>query len=546
MPRPTTKKPHGVSLAWAKRLRRIPGYDPIATAGRCTFDAATAQAALDFFPAYLKHVKGEKGGAPFTLEPWQAAIVANLFGWKRPDGTRRYRELFLFVPRKNGKTPLSAGLVLLTLFCDPEPGAEIYSAAADRDQASLVFAHAKGMVLQDPELSQKAQIYETARSIVLDDRQSSYKVISADANTKHGFNSHLVIVDELHAQPSRELVDVLATSTGARRQPLIVYTTTSDYERPSICNEKYDYAAKVRDGIIEDPNFLPVIYEASRDDDYTSPKVWAACNPNLGVSLSREYVAAACKRAQETPSFLNTFLRLHLNIKTEQDVRWLDMAAWDGGGAPLDPAELEGRPCWGGVDLASTSDLCALVLFFPDDDNSALAYFWVPEDTARIRDRRSRVPYLTWAREGALRLTEGNVADYDVIREDINALGARYDIQEIAIDRWNSTHLQTQLQGDGFDIVQFGQGFASMSAPAKELERLVQSNGLRHGGQPVLRWCASNVMVETDAAGNLKPSKKRSAEKIDGIVALVMAIGRAQVRAEAGPSVYETRGILTL
>ncbi len=475
---PTATPSRRLPAKWQKLLRLIPGYDSAATAGDAWFDVEAAQHALDFFPQCLTHVKGAKGGQPFVLEPWQQAMTANIFGWKRPSGLRRYREVFLYVPRKNGKTPYASGLVLYVLNCDDEAGAEIYSAAADRDQATLVYAHAKGMVLQEPELARRNKIYETAKAIVREETQSSYKVISADANTKHGFNSHMVVIDELHAQPNRELVDVLMTSTGARRQPLILHTTTSDFERPSICNEKYDYACKVRDGIIDDPSFLPVIYAAQLDQDWTDPAVWAAVNPNLGVSLSLEYMQRECKRAQETPSFQNTFKRLHLNIKTEQDVRWLAIEAWDAClSDTIDDDELRPFPCFAGLDLASTADLCALALYFPDL-HAVRAYFWLPEETADLRLQRARVPYPAWIQQGYITATEGNVADYDRIRLDINALATQFNIKELAYDRWGAMQLITQLQGDGITsapdgLVPYGQGFASMSAPAKELERLI-------------------------------------------------------------------------
>lgn len=544
-------KTTGVSSAWVKLLGQIPGYDSSATAGDCTFDPDPAKDALEFFPKYLRHVKGEKGGEPFALEPWLQAVTANIFGWKRPDGMRRYREVFFYVPRKNAKTFWSAGCILFVLSYDQESGAEIYSAAADRDQASLVFAHAKGMVAQDPRLAQRFKIYETSRAIVCEASGSSYKVISADANTKHGFNSHMIVIDELHAQPNRELADVLMTSTGARRQPLIIHTTTSDFERPSICNEKYDYACKVRDGIIDDPSFLPVIYEAQLTEDWTDPAIWAKANPNLGKSISLEYMQRECKRAQETPSYQNTFKRLHLNIKTEQDVRWLSIEDWDAcQSSAFDRDELREWPCFAGLDLASTADLCALVLYFPAL-HAVLPFFWLPAETADLRLQRARVPYPAWIRQGFITATEGNVADYDVIRRDIQTLATQFRIMELAYDRWGATQLITQLQGDGITtapdgLVPYGQGFASMSAPSKELERLILSKELRHDGNPVLRWNVSNVMIETDAAGNIKPSKRKSSEKIDGVVAMAMAIGRAIVAAQDQGSIYDQRGLILL
>jgi phage terminase large subunit-like protein len=537
-----------ISAAWRKIIMGIPGYDCMATAGDCWFDAQAAARALGFFADCIKHVKGERAGHPFVLEPWQQSIVANMFAWKRPDGTRRYREVLIYVPRKNGKSTLLGGMVLMFLFCDGERGAELYSAAADRDQAALVYDQAKGMVLQEPELSSRARVYATGKSIVYGAMGSTYKAISAEAGTKHGYNTHFAVIDELHAQPNRDLVDVLMTSTGARRQPMVVHITTADYQRPdSICNEKHDYASKVRDGVIEDRSFLPVIYEAKRGDDWTDPKVWSKANPNLGISVSLEYIQRECQRAQDTPGYENTFKRLHLNMITEQAERWLAMERWDACSAPL--PELDGLPCFAGLDLATTTDIAALVLDFPLEGGRHvwLPFFWVPRDNAIKREKKDRVPYSVWIRDGLVRVTEGDVIDYDVIRRDIGEIGKRYNIRELAIDRWSATQITTQLTGDGLTVVPFGQGFASMSGPSKELEKLVLSQQLQHGGNPVLRWMASNVAIDGDAAGNIKPSKKRSTEKIDGIVAGVMGLGRAIVAdPKFGKSVYDLRGLSTV
>lgn len=527
-------------------IQLIPGYDPVATAGNCWFDADAAIDAIAFIEELLTHVKGELALQPLLLEDWQKAIVANIFGWKRPDGTRRYREVLIYVARKNGKTVLLAAILLVVLFTDGELGAELYSAAADRDQATLVFEQAKGMVVQSPELMRRAKIF--TKAITYEAEGSSYKAISAEANTKHGYNSHFVGVDELHAQKNRELIDVLLTSVGSRRQPLVVHITTADFDRESICNEKHKYAGDVRDGIIDDIYFLPVIYEATKDDDWTDPAVWATSNPNLDVSVKREYLERECKRAQESPAFENTFKRLHLNIMTEQDVRWLSLAKWDACTGSVAVEDLAGRECFAGLDLANTTDVAAFAMVFPDVDGQTvvLMRFWVPTANAREREKRDKVPYVTWAKQGLVTMTPGNVIDYDIIRRDINELHKTYNIREIAIDRWNATQITTQLQGDGFDVIEFGQGFASMSAPTKELEKLVIGEQLAHGGNPVLRWMASNVSVQMDAAGNMKPAKDKSSEKIDGIVALVMGIGRAMVRTEVRGSVYERRGMLVL
>lgn len=511
----------------------IPGYNPWSDARDCWFDDEAAQDAIDFFPEVLRHIEGALAGSPFILERWQQAIVANLFGWKRTDElgreVRRYREAFIYVPRKGGKTPLAAGISNYVLFCDEEPGAQCYCAAADRDQATYIFRHMKGMIEAEPELAERCVVYKATRSIEMEDEGSTLKVLSADADTKHGGNSHLVIVDELHAQPNRDLVDTLQTSFASanRKQPLLIFITTADFDRPSICNEKLDYACKVRDGILSDRAFLPVIYAADIADDWTDPAIWAKANPNLGISVSREYLERECKRAQESPAYLNTFLRLHLNVKTTNDVAWVDMSKWDEcGKLPVDLEKLKGRDCYAGLDLSSTTDISAFVLLFPDDGgNIVVPFFWVPGENARKRELRDRVPYQTWARSEFIQLTDGNVIETDVIRKKINELGKQFNIRAIAVDRWNSMSLSTQLMADGFNVEMFGQGFATMTGPTKELEKLITSCKLSHGGHPVLRWMASNLTVETDSAGNVKPSKSKSTEKIDGMVSLVMAIG---------------------
>jgi len=497
----------------------------------------------------LSHTKAEWAGLPFQLLPWQRELIEALFETRRADGLRQYRQAYVEVPRKNGKTELAAGVALYLLLADEEPGAQIYSAAADRDQAALCYNAARVMVEANPKLSAMCKIYR--RAIEVPSTGSVYRVLSADAHTKHGFDCHGIIFDELHAQPNRELYDVLHTSIGARRQPLeFMITTAGVYDTTSICWEIHDYAEKVREGVIEDPAFLGVIFGADKDADWQDPAVWAKANPSLGQTIKLEYLEAEAKRATESPAYENTFRRLHLDQWTEQATRWLQMHVWDDNSGDVSEAPLVGRRCFAGLDLSTTTDISALELLFPGDEEDephrVLSYFWVPEEGVLQRSRRDRVPYDLWVRDGYIEATEGNVVDYDVIRERINELGDRFDIQEIAIDRWNSTQLQTQLLGDGFEVVPFGQGFASMAAPTKELDKLLRERSIRHGGNPVLRWMASNVAVKGDAAGNWKPAKDKSSERIDGIVALIMALGRAMVVPPPQQSVYETRGVLSL
>lgn len=512
-----------------KAILCLPGYDPHAGKGDCIFDWKAGQKAVRFFHEELSHVKGELGRQPFILERWQIGIIANLFGWMRPDGTRRYREAFVFVPRKNGKTPMAAGVVDYMLFEDNEPGAEIYGAAAKHEQACLVFAHARGMILQNAELTEKAKIFNgAAKCIESQEDFGMYKAIASDADTSHGYNASGIVADELHAwKRTSDLLDVLETSMGARRQPLLMTITTSDFDRQSACNDKYDYAIKVRDGLVSDPAFLPVIYEASVEDDWTDRKVWKKANPNLGVSLKWEYLERMFLKAQAVPSFENTFKRLHLNIRTEQDVRWIPLELWDSCRGEIDLDELEGCPCFGALDLASTSDITAFMLLFSHEKRITLVpYFWVPADSSTRAEHGNRKFYADWIRKGLMRETPGNMTDYARVRRDINEIADRFSIQGIAVDRlFQGAQLAMELQEDGFDVVSHGQGFLSMASPTLSFETRLRSGELMHDGNEVLRWMASNVSVELDAAGNMKPTKAKSYGKIDGIVTGIMALG---------------------
>lgn len=536
---------------------------PVSSAGYW-FDERAAEGAERFFSRILVHVKGEWAGRPFELEPWQRdEVIRPLFGWKADDGTRRYRIAYIEIPRKNGKSTIAAGIALYLLFADDEPGAEVYSAAADREQAAIVFELAKAMVETSAVLAKRASTYK--RSIVSTDNAGSYKVLSADAYTKHGLNASGVVVDELHAQPTRDLVDVLLTSTGARRQPLVVFLTTAGYNTESICGEWHDYAINVRDGVLADPTFLPVIYSAEPEPDpeaeaeaespaidFEDPALWVKANPNLGVSVKLDYVQNEARRARNVPAYENTFKRLQLNIWTEQHTRWMPIHLWAKCSRPFDVALLAGAKCYGGLDLASSSDLAAFVLCFPTEvgeaeDYAFLCWFWVPADNITDRARRDRVPYDAWSRDGWISATEGNVIDYDYIARDIEALGEVYDIRNIAFDRWGAFQLSNALQGMGFEVVGFGQGFASMAFPTQEIMRLTKAEQLRHNDHPVLNWCAANMVVSTDAAGNVKPNKAKSREKIDGMVAAIMALDRGiRHRGQEAGSIYDKRGILTI
>jgi phage terminase large subunit-like protein len=528
----------------------IPGYDPEATAPEgYYFDEECALRAVQFFTLFCTHVKGELAGQPFELEPWQQCVVWHAFGWKKPDGTRRYQAVWKYVPRKNGKSTFCAGLALLGLTED-EPGAEVYSLGADREQAALVFNQAKVMTLKDEVLSSMLKAFKY--SITYPEHNSSYKALSADADTKHGFNTHFAVIDEVHAQPDRDLIDVIDTSTGSRRQPMIWYITTADFSRESICNEMHDYARQVRDGIIDDPTFLPIIFEADVDDDWEDPEIWAKANPNLGVSVKLSYIEKQCRKAKANPAFENTFKRLHLNVRTEQDKRWIQMEGhdekkgWKDCGSIPTEEQLLRSPCWGGLDLSSTTDLSSFALYWPEFC-ACKVWFWLPE--ARLKTKKGKLSYQNWVNSGHICLTPGNVIDYEYIRKEINDQWDHYNLQDAGADPWNATHILTQLsETDGREMLAFRQGYASMNEPSKELEKVIINGSFQHGNNPVLTWMASNVSVQEDPAGNIKPIKpsKDSPLKVDGIVAVIIALGRAHVSFEEMGSVYEERGIIEL
>lgn len=501
----------------------------------------------------LTHTKDKWAGQLFALRPWQERIIRQLFGTMRADDPTRlaYRTCYIEVPRKNGKSELAAALALYGLIGMKIHGAEVYSAAADREQAALVFNVAAQMVRNDPVLSKRLKIIDSQKRIVDHQTGSVYRAISAEAYSKHGFNASMVIYDELHAAPNRELWDVLTTSQGARHEPLTIAITTAGYDRHSICWEQHDYARKVVDGVVVDPSFMGVIFSAPDEADWTDEDVWRRANPALQDFRDIEEMRSLAVKAREIPALQNTFRRLYLNQWTEQAERWIDMAAWDACAGPQSWRDLResmrGRFCYGGLDLSSRTDVTALVLVCEGDhgDTVLLPWFWVPAEGIAKRSRTDRVPYEQWVKEGLITATDGNVVDQGFIREDVNRLAQAYGLRELAFDPWNASKLALELQGDGVVVVETRQGFRSLSEPTKHLGALVVGRQLRHGGHPVLRWMASNMVVRQDPNGNLAPDKAKATERIDGMVAAIMGVGRAIVKAEA-PSVYETRGLATL
>lgn len=510
------------------------------------FDEKAAKRAIQFF-GFLRHSKGEWAGQGFTLAPWQQFLLWVLFGWKRADGTRRFRTAYNQIARKNGKSTIAAGIGLFLFFADGEPGAEVYTAATKRDQARIVHSEAVRMVKASPALKARIKCFKDNLSVPK--TNSKFEPLGADEDTLDGLNSHGNIVDELHAHKTRKTWDLLETATGARRSPLTFAITTAGYDKHSVCREQYEYAEKVLKGIIEDDSFFAFVAAIDEDDDWRDPKCWVKANPNLGVSVKLDSLIEQCNKAKESPASQNTFRRLRLNQWTEQENRWLDMAVWDENGEPFNPEELLGRRCYGGLDLSKIADLSAHALLFPPEHDAEkwklLIRFWVPEESILKRSKKDRVPYDVWTKSGLIETTAGNVVDYGFIQAAIIADAQKYDIQEIAYDRMFASEIVHNLMEEGLTMVPFGQGFLSMASPTAEFEKMLIGRQMSHGGNAVLRWMASNVTVKQDPAGNLKPDKEKSSEKIDGIVAAIMGLGRAMLRPSGG-SVYEERGILTL
>ena len=428
----------------------------------------------------------------------------------------------------------------------------MYGAAADRQQASIVFDVAKKMVEKSDALLRRSKIMAATKRIINYKNGGFYQVLSAEVSTKHGLNVSGLVFDELHAQPNRKLYDVLTKGSGdAREQPLYFLITTAGTDKESICYELHQKALDILNGRKIDPSFYPVVYGLTDSDDWTDESNWYKANPSLGQTIAIERVRDMYREVLDNPAEENVFKQLRLNMWVASLTRFIPEHIFDLGNEKIDLESLRGRECYGGLDLSSTGDITALVLIFPPrNDNEKyilLPFFWIPEETIPIRVRRASVPYDVWKQQGYLMATEGNVVHYGFIEQFICELAEKYNIKEIAVDRWNATMLTQNLEGDGFTMVPFGQGYASMSPPTKEFYKLLMEGKIIHGGHPVLRWMSGNVVVDTDPAGNIKPTKARSPEKIDGIVAAIMALDRAirHENTETG-SIYDDpdRGLL--
>ena len=538
------KERHALDLA----LSRAPGGHPRGL----WYDAADAERVVKFIEQFCNHSKGEWAGTKIKLEDWQKdEMIRPLFGWKRADGTRRYRTGYVEVARKNTKSTIGGAIGLYLLLGDKEPGAEIYSTATKRDQARIVWEAAESMVKQSPDL--KRFIRPFRNSLVVESTGSKFMPLSADSNTLDGLNPHGNIVDELHAHTDSRVWAVLDTAMGARRQPLtLAITTAGVYDEESIGWQKHDYAIKVLEGVIQDDGFFVYIAAADEDVDPFSSRAQEMANPNIDVSVKRIYLEEQAEKARNSPSFYNEYMRLHLNRWVQQVTRWLSIEKWKAcGNKPQRVEDWKGRNCWGGLDLSRKLDLTSFVLVSPNDDDGydVISRFWLPEERIKDEVKKGRTFLADWMRNGWLIATPGEVVDYSYIRREINEFRDEgLEIQELAYDPFNATQLITELrETDGFKCIEFGQGFKSMSEPSKHLEALIVGEKLNHGGHPLLTWCAANVSIKTDSAGNIKPHKDAlSANKVDGIVALIMAIGRASVGDTGYSSYLDEEGLITV
>lgn len=450
---------------------------------------------------------------------------------------------------KTHNSELAAAIALYLLYADNEPSAEVYGAACDRNQASIVFDVARQMVEMSPALLRRSKIRSAGKRIINYRNAGFYQVLSAETGTKHGLNVSGLVFDEIHAQPNRKLYDVLTKGSGdAREQPLFFIITTAGNDKNSICYELHTKALDLMQGRKKDYTFYPVVYGLGVDEDWTDEANWYKANPSLGHTIKIERVREAYQNAIENPAEENVFKQLRLNIWTSASIRWIPEQVYDKGNLPIDLDSLRGRMCYGGLDLSSTSDITALVLAFPprndDEKYILLPFFWLPEDTLELRCRRDHVLYDVWQKQGFIQTTEGNVIHYGFIEKFIERLGETYNIREIAYDRWNATQMVQNLEDMGFTMVPFGQGFKDMSPPSKELFKLLMEGNIIHGGNPVLKWMAGNVVMRQDPAGNIKPDKEKSGEKIDGIVASIMALDRCIRNGSGSGSVYDERGVI--
>lgn len=538
--------------------RGVPPPDDGKPPGRgAWFDEAAADRACKFFELFLTHTKGEWQGKPFVLDEWERRIIRRVFGWKRPDGFRWYRRLDIWLPRKNGKSALAAGIANYLLFADGEAGAEVYLVANDRDQAAIVFKEAARQVAAAPELAEMSSTYDSVRTkvIIVPETMSSLQALSKAPTNKDGLNPSGVVFDELHEFRDAKLWAKMTTGSSARNQPLFVVISTAGADRNTIGYREYIAGQRILKGKSRVKDRLVVIYEAKPDDDWRDLETWKKANPGYGKTVKETFIRSAIADAMDDEGKQNDLRRYHLNIWVSAITGWVVLDAWDRCDGPVDPFALVATPCWIGLDLSVRSDITATVALFKHEagvDGKPLAqptydvlpHFFMPEENIDLKEQRDGVPYRQWAKAGYLTLTPGNCTDYPTVKDFLLERWARkFTIREIAYDPYNASHLASELGDAGITMVEFPQTVRFVAPPTAELKNLVLERRLRHGGNPVLRWMVENVAVVRDVNGNERLSKKASTARIDGVAALVTALGRASVD-QNGPSVYQKRGII--
>ncbi len=523
--------------------------DEAAADAGCYFDLAAADRVRFFFERFIRHSKGQFAGKKFELLDWEwDRIVAPIFGWKMPDGTRRFRRAGIALPKKQGKSTLLSGLSIYMLMGDNEPGAEVYSAAADRDQAAIIYNEAANMVEASASLEALLRVRRATKIIRYPKGQGIYKALSSDVATKEGLNIHCLLFDELHAQPNWNLWNTLRYGGAARRQPLLIWISTAGvYDPNSLCLTQWNIARDIQDSKIVDISYHACIYETPKDADWKSPGVWKAANPSFGVTTPVRDFEEAVVEAEASPVNENNFKRYRLNMWTQQVTRWISQKRWADGRRDAKLSDFYRKPCRIGLDLASTTDIVAAdIQFKVDDTYMNFPMFWVPQPTLRARELNNRTSLEHWARQGFIKLTTASEAvDYDVILEDLLRVAEKVRVTEFAIDPWNATQLATNLQKNNFKVEFVRQGFASLGPASKEFEKLIIAGKWFYQANPVLDWMIGNVAVEQDAAGNIKPSKRRSAEKIDGVIAMINPLALA-IKAVAKKSKYDKQKLTIL
>lgn len=509
------------------------------------WDQEAADAGIEFF-GFLRLPEGDIGedgtvdGDPFVLMPWQQFIVGSLDGWRLTDGSRRFRTAYVEAGKGSGKTPLAAGMGLKGIVADGEAAAEVYTAGVTRDQASYLLTDARRMALASTALSSRLDI--GAHNIAAPKTNSFMRSVSSEGRSLDQKRVYMALVDEIHEHPDGVVVNKMRAGTKGRRNALIFEITNSGYDRHSICWQHHDYSTKVLQGLVENDSWFAFVCALDDGDDWTDEAVWPKADPGLGVTIPLRYLREQVQEAIGMPANEDLVKRLNFCIWTERSAGMFDLARWDAGSG--EPQLKKGQRVWIGLDLASTTDIAALAIIAPREGKVIIEpepglheeqpvtfldvemRFWVPAEGARKRSQRDHVPYTDWIRDGFMTATTGDVVDQDFIKAAIQELSVRYSVADIGYDPWNAIKLIVELKAEDAPVTEVRQGFGTLNAPTKQLLELVAAGRLRHGGQPVLRWMASNAVAEVDAAGNLKPSKKLSTERIDGIAALVIAIER--------------------